>query len=263
MAKATGLGSGLGRLVGRAAIVTGGARGIGKAICEAYAAEGAAVWIADLHGGEAEELATKLRESGAEAGGGYCDVRSFDNVRDVVDAAADTFGHLDILVGNAATLTPAATIEDLEESDWTQALAVNVTGAFHLCKHGLPHLKRNGGGSIILTASQMGRVGNAGSAAYCTTKGALIQLAKTMALDHADDNIRVNTLSPGGTATERLFGRYGSPEGAEKGWGVTMHPLGRLGRPEEMAKGAVFLASEESSFMTGADLLLDGGYSAR
>jgi len=251
------------RLDGRAAIVTGGARGIGKAICQAFAAEGAAVWIADLHGGEAEDLAETLRAQGVEAGGGYCDVRSADSVRDVIDQAVSAFGHLDTLIANAAALTPPATVDDLEESDWNQALAVNLTGAFHLCKFGIPHLKRNGGGAIILTASQMGRVGNPGSAAYCATKGALIQLAKTMALDHADDNIRVNTLSPGGTATDRLFSRFGSPEAAEAEWGETMHPMGRLGRPDEMAKGAVFLASEESSFMTGADLLLDGGYSAR
>ena len=253
------------RLQGRAAIVTGGARGIGKAICEAFADAGAAVWVkADLHGAEAEALADDLRARGVEAGGGYCDVRSFDGVRDVVDTtAAEAFGHLDTLVANAATLTPFATVEDLEESDWTQALAVNLTGAFHLCKHGLPHLKRNGGGSIILTASQMARVGTPGSAAYCTTKGGLVQLARTMALDHAADNIRVNTLSPGGTATDRLFNKFGSPEAAEKSWGEAMHPLGRLGRPDEIAKGAVFLASKEASFMTGSDLLMDGGFSAR
>src|SRR3546814_4734425 len=99
----------------------------------------------------------------------------------------------------------------------------------------------------------MARVGNPGSAAYCTTKGGLVQLAKVMALDHAADGIRVNTLSPGGTATDRLFSRHGSPELAESEWGKPMHPLGRLGRPEEMARGAVFLASDESSFMTGSD----------
>ncbi|MCR9073800.1 MAG: SDR family oxidoreductase [Alphaproteobacteria bacterium] len=251
------------KLEGRAAIVTGAARGIGKAICEAFVEEGAAVYVADLHGGEAEALAAALAESGGRAAGGYCDVRSTDSVRDVVEQAANAFGGLDILVANAATLTPKATLETLEEEDWTQALAVNLTGAFHLCKHGIPHLKRAGGGSIILTASQMGRVARAGSTTYCTTKGALIQMAKGMALDHAEDGIRVNTLSPGGTATDRMTAQFGTMEEAEKHWGLAMHPLGRLGQPLEMARGAVFLASEDSSFMTGADLLLDGGYSAR
>ncbi len=252
-----------GRLADKVAIVTGAARGIGKAIVELFAAEGAAVWIADLHGAEAEALAARIRAGGGRAEGAYCDVRSTDSVLDAVDAAVDAFGGLNVLVGNAATLTAPATVEDLDEADWAQALAVNLTGAFHLCKHGIPHLKRAGGGSVILTASQMARVGTPGSAAYCTTKGGLVQLAKVMALDHAGDGIRVNTLSPGGTATDRLFTRYGSPEQAEAQWGVTMHPLGRLGRPDEMAKGALFLASDESSFMTGADLLMDGGYSAR
>lgn len=251
------------RLEGRAAVVTGAARGIGKAICEAFVEEGAAVFVADLHGGEAETLAKALRDSGGRAEGGYCDVRSTDSVKDVVDQAAGAFGGLDILVANAATLTPRATIETLEEEDWTQALAVNLTGAFHLCKHGIPHLKRAGGGSIILTASQMARVARAGSTTYCTTKGALVQMAKGMALDHAEDGIRVNTLSPGGTATDRMVAQFGDLDQAEKEWGLAMHPLGRLGQPAEMARGAVFLASEESSFMTGADLLLDGGYSAR
>jgi NAD(P)-dependent dehydrogenase (short-subunit alcohol dehydrogenase family) len=251
------------KLEGRVAIVTGGARGIGRAICEAFVAEGAAVYIADVHGGEAEALADALKATGGRAEGGYCDVRSTDSVRDVVDQAAGAFGGLDILVANAATMTPKATIETLEEEDWTQALAVNLTGAFHLCKHGIPHLKHAGGGSIILTASQMARVARAGSAAYCTTKGALVQLAKAMALDHAEDGIRVNTLSPGGTATERMVVQFGDMAQAEKQWGLAMHPLGRLGQPSEMGKGAVFLASEDSSFMTGADLLLDGGYSAR
>lgn len=252
-----------GRLADKSAIVTGAARGIGKAIVEAFVAEGATVWCADLHGAEVEAMVTSIRDAGGRAEGGYCDVRSTDSVLDAVDAAVEAFGGLDVLVANAATLTPVATVEDLDEADWTQALAVNLTGAFHLCKHGIPHLKRAGGGSIILTASQMARVGNPGNAAYCATKGALVQLAKVMALDHAADGIRVNTLSPGGTATDRLFSRHGSPERAEAEWGKPMHPLGRLGRPEEMAKGAVFLACEDSSFMTGADLLMDGGYSAR
>jgi NAD(P)-dependent dehydrogenase (short-subunit alcohol dehydrogenase family) len=106
-------------------------------------------------------------------------------------------------------------------------------------------------------------VARAGSAAYCATKGALVQLAKAMALDHAEDGIRVNTLSPGGTATDRMIQQFGDLPQAEKQWGLAMHPLGRLGQPAEMGRGAVFLASDDASFMTGADLLIDGGYSAR
>lgn len=253
----------MGKLDGKVAFVTGGARGIGRAIVDSFVEEGASVWIADLHRGEVDDLAASLVERGGKASGGYCDVRSTDSVKDAVGEAVEVFGGLDILVANAATLSPRATIEELEESDWTQALAVNLTGAFHLCKHGIPHLKAAGGGTIILTASQMARVGRPGSAVYCATKGAIVQLAKTMALDHAADGIRVNTLSPGGTATDRLITQFGDLETAEKDWGARMHPLGRLGQPEEIAKGAVFLASADSSFMTGADLLIDGGYAAQ
>jgi NAD(P)-dependent dehydrogenase (short-subunit alcohol dehydrogenase family) len=122
-------------------------------------------------------------------------------------------------------------------------------------------LRAAGGGSIIHVASQMGRVAWPGQAAYCAAKGALLQLAKVMALECADDGIRVNTLSPGGVATDRLARRFGDLETAEREWGPK-HPLGRLGRPQEMGAAAIFLASDESSFMTGADLLVDGGYTA-
>ena len=149
----------------------------------------------------------------------------------------------------------------MEEEHWHRTIAVNLTGAFLICKHAIPHLRAAGGGSIILVASQMARVANAGQAAYCATKGALVQLAKGIALDHAGDNIRANTLSPGGTATDRMVARFGDLETAERVWG-TKHPMGRLARPEEMAPGAVFLASDDSAFMTGADLLIDGGYTA-
>ena len=129
------------------------------------------------------------------------------------------------------------------KDDWQQALAVNLTGAFLICKHSIPELRRAGGGNIILIASQMAQVANAGQTAYCATKGALVQLAKGMALDHVGDNIRVNTLSPGGTATERLARRFGDLDNAQKIWGPK-HPMGRLGEPEEIARGAVFLASD-------------------
>ena len=170
-------------------------------------------------------------------------------------------GALHVLVSNAAVFSPIATVEEMAEVDWDRALAVNLTGAFLVSKHAIPHLRAAGGGSIILVASQMARVANAGQTAYCATKGALVQLAKGMALDHVKDGIRVNTLSPGGVATARMAARFGSLEEAERVWGPK-HPMGRLARAEEIARGAVFLASDDASFMTGADLLIDGGYTA-
>ena len=143
-------------------------------------------------------------------------------------------------------------------ADWERMLAVNLTGSFLLCRAVLPLMIAGGGGSIILIASQLGRVGSAGRAAYCATKGALIQLAKVMAIHHADQNIRVNTLSPGAVETERLLRRYSSFAAASEALGPK-HLFGRLG---EIATAAVFLASDAASFVTGGDLLVDGGYTA-
>ena len=136
-----------------------------------------------------------------------------------------------------------------------------MSGAFHICKHALPYLQSAGWGNIIIIPSQMARVANAGQAAYCATKGALVQLAKGMALDYAAAGIRVNALSPGGVVTNRVIERHGDIESAQKEWGPK-HALGRLAEPDEIARGALFLASEDSAFMTGADLLMDGGYTA-
>ena len=249
----------MGRLEGKVAFVTGAGAGIGAAICRAFVHQGAQVYGADLNPQSVAELAAELGENMAH---GACDVSDSASVAAAVDKAVERFGGLDVVVANAATFTPVMRIDKLDEAQWRKALDVNLTGVFLTCRHTIAHLEARGGGSIIATASQMARVASPGTAAYCTTKGGVCQLAKTMALELAEVNIRVNTLSPGGTATDRLSRRFGDLEEAERAWGPR-HPIGRLGRPHEIANGAVFLASDESSFMTGADLLIDGGYAAQ
>ena len=177
------------------------------------------------------------------------------------DAAHQAFGRLDILVSGAAPHDPSGTVIETSLADWQRVLDINLTGSFLLCRAALPLMIAGGGGSIIFIASQLGRVGSAGRAAYCATKGALIQLAKVIALDHAAENIRANTLSPGGVETQRTLNRYGSFRNAREQLGAK-HLVGRLGRPDEIAGAAVFLASDAASFVTGSDLLVDGGYTA-
>jgi NAD(P)-dependent dehydrogenase (short-subunit alcohol dehydrogenase family) len=175
--------------------------------------------------------------------------------------AVEAFGKLTTLVNVAATVTPDGTVETLALDDWNEALAVNLTGAFLMCKYAVPEIRKAGGGTIITIASQLGQIGVGGRAPYTTSKAGLIQLTKCLAIDHAADGIRANSLSPGGVDTARILRRFKSREDANRARGPA-YLLGRPGRAEEIAAGALFLASEESSFMTGADLLLDGGYLA-
>ena len=244
-------------LKGKAAIVAGGGGGIGSAIVRAFAQAGAAVACVDLDLSKAQAVA---REAGSRCIGIACDVSSESDTKKAVEQAASAFGRLDILVNGAAGLDPSATVLDLDLAAWNRVFAVNVGGAFLMSRWAIPHMAAAGGGSIIHIASQLGTVGTPGRVAYCSTKGALITMAKAMASDHAHQNIRVNTLSPGGTETDRML-RFGSMEKAREVLG-SKHVMKRLGLPDEIAAGAVFLASDASSFMTGADLRIDGGYNA-
>ncbi|MBI2158941.1 MAG: glucose 1-dehydrogenase [Candidatus Rokubacteria bacterium] len=248
-------------LAGKIALVVGAATGIGRAIARELAGAGAAVVCADLDGAGADATAAAIEAAGGRALARRSDVTRAADAEADVAAARAAFGGLDVLVFGAATLEPTATVLELSEADWNRTLAVNLTGAFLVSRAALPALRARGGGSIIFIASQLGRVGAAGRPAYCATKGALVQLAKVMAADHARDGVRVNTLSPGAVETGRLLHRYGDMAAARAALGPK-HLLGRLGQPEEIARAALFLASDASTFMTGADLLVDGGYTA-
>ncbi len=249
------------QLEGKAALISGAGGDICRAIALAFAKAGAAVACCDIDAATAAETARMIGDAGGQAISQVCDVASESDTLAAADAAQRAFRRIDILVSGAAPNDPSGTITEVTVADWRRVLDINLTGSFLLSRAVLPIMAAGGGGSIIFIASQLARVGAAGRGAYCATKGALVQLAKVMAIDHAAQNIRVNTLSPGAIETQRTLHRHGSFEVARQLNGPK-HVLGRLGRPDELTGAAVFLASDASSFVTGSDLLVDGGYTA-
>lgn len=246
-------------LAGKTAIVTGAGNGIGRAIASLFASAGAAVLCADINQASAQATEQAIKHAGGRAQAQACDVSREADARAAAVAASTAFGPVHILVNAAATDDPNGTVIDTEPAVWTRVFAVNVMGAYLMSRAVLPSMIAAGGGSIIHIASQLGRVGAPARAAYCASKGALIQLAKAMAVDHAAQNIRVNSLSPGAVETQRLVLRFGDMDTARRVSGPK-HLLNRLGQPDEIAQAALFLASDAASFMTGADMLVDGGY---
>jgi NAD(P)-dependent dehydrogenase (short-subunit alcohol dehydrogenase family) len=249
----------MGRLQDKVAIVTGAGGGIGAAICRQFAAEGAAVVGIDIDADALERMAASVHVAKARVSTLCADVSEEATAEEAVVRAREKFGRLDVLVSNAVYDLPHAPLTAVAPADWRRTMAVNLDSAFLFSKHAIPAMEAAGGGSIILIASQLGRVARPGRTWYCAAKGALIQLAKAMALDHAGQNIRVNSLSPGPVETARYVRNFATLEAARASHRTL---VGRLGAPDEIAAGAVFLASEESRFMTGADLLIDGGYTA-
>lgn len=251
------------RLENKVALITGGNRGIGEAMVRLFAAEGARVVTVGRRAALGEALESELRGAGADVTFIAGDVTDEDIVAGLVAETVRRHGRLDILVNNAG-VAPAAPVEAMDVADWDRTMAINVRSMFLMSKHAIPELRRSRG-CIINLGSTFGTVGAGGSAAYAVTKAAAVNFSKSLALELAADGIRVNALCPGGTETEFLnewFDATGNPEGTRQ-WLVDHHPMGRLGTPQEQAKAALFLASDDSSFVTGHALLVDGGYTAQ
>jgi len=247
-------------LRGRVAIITGGASGIGRATAVLFAREGAAVAIVDVNGTDGMATAQAIVKDGGRALFASADVTRAADCRRVVKHTVDTLGGVHILFNNAGIIRRASVV-DLEESDWDRVMQVNVKSVFLMSKCVVPIMAAAGGGSIINTASGWGLVGGPKAVAYCASKGAVVLLTKAMAIDHGGANIRVNCLCPGDTDTAMLrteAQQLGEPADrflAE----AARRPLQRVGRPEEIAQAALYLASDASSFVTGTALVVDGG----
>jgi NAD(P)-dependent dehydrogenase (short-subunit alcohol dehydrogenase family) len=247
------------RLGNKVAVITGGGSGIGRATAELFAREGARVAVADFKADVGREVVQAIGSSGREALFVQVDVSDRTQVQHMVDATLEAYGRIDILF-NGAAIFAFGTALDTDDTTWNRVLAVNLNGTFWCCKAVLPHMINRGGGSIINVSSSTGAYDAKGNTvAYVTSKGGVALLTKAMAIDHAKANVRVNALCPGPTDTPMLRGVL-SPEQMEA-FAATF-PMGRMGRPEELAHAALFLASDESSFVTGAMMAVDGGQTA-
>jgi NAD(P)-dependent dehydrogenase (short-subunit alcohol dehydrogenase family) len=248
------------RLKNKIAIITGGGSGIGRETAILFSREGAKVVVADCNSPNGKDTVQNIQDNGGEALYIDVDVSSSDQVTDMVDKTIKTHGCIDILFNNAGILY-FGTVLDTSEEIWNKILSVNLTGTFHCCKAVLPHMIENRGGSIINMSSSTGaHDAGANAAAYVTSKGGVTLLTKAMAIDHAQDNIRVNAIAPGPTDTLMLKDVFS--EDALIAFKNTL-PVKRLGKPEEIAYTALYLASDEASFVTGAIFAIDGGQTAQ
>ena len=242
------------KLKNKVAIITGAGSGIGLATAQLFIKEGSKVVIADITP-EAQKVTESL---GKNAWFIHVDVRQEKDIKHMMKETVNRFGHIDILMNNAG-IGKNILIEEMSEKDWNEIISTNLRGVFFGIKHVVPFMKKQGG-VILNTASELAFVGDIGWSAYAASKGGIVQLTKVAAIELMQYNIRVNALCPGPTATSMLLENTTK---AEKERIEELVPLGRLGRPAEIARGALFLASDDSSFMTGANLLIDGGIIAK
>ncbi len=253
------------RLKGKVAIVTGAALGLGRAIAIRMAEEGASVAVLDMAEAEGQALAAELSARGLPARFWRCDVSREADVASVIGQVAEHFGRLDVLVNNAGVSGANKPTHEITEAEWDWVQSINVKGVFFCTKHAIAHLKRAGGGSIINLSSIYGLVGGPDVPPYHASKGAVRLMSKTDALIYAPDKIRVNSIHPGFIWTPMVEHHLSAVGDLEEGRKATaaLHPLGHIGEPDDIAWGAVYLASDEAKFVTGSELVIDGGYTAR
>lgn len=249
-----------GALQGKSALITGAASGIGRATAVLFSLRGASVFLTDLNEAAGREVEREITSTGGRAIFERADVAVSKDCRRVAQLVLQQFGAIDILFNNAGIIRRASVIE-LAEDEWDRVMDVNVKSIFLLSREVIPVMEKAGGGSIINTASGWGLVAGPRAVAYCASKGAVVLLTKAMAIDHGPQKIRVNCICPGDTDTNMLRGEARQLGASEEHFlaEAARRPLGRVGKPEEIAQAALYLASDASSFVTGTALVVDGG----
>jgi NAD(P)-dependent dehydrogenase (short-subunit alcohol dehydrogenase family) len=251
----------MGRLDNKVAVITGAASGIGLATATRFAGEGAAVVIGDLNQDGGEAAVRQCKENGGRAVFQKCNVESESDIKSLIDRAVREYGRLDIMFNNAGVGGALGSIEETSLEHWDKTQAVLLRAVFIGMKHAVPHMKRNGGGSIISTASVAGLRGGAGPHSYTAAKTAVIGLTRSVALEVGEHKIRVNCICPGGINTPMLANRFGGQQSAEV-FLTQLQAIRRAGHPEDIANMALFLASDESQWITGTAMVVDGGMTA-
>jgi NAD(P)-dependent dehydrogenase (short-subunit alcohol dehydrogenase family) len=254
------------RLNEKTIIVTGGASGIGGAACRKLAEEGATVAITDVQDAAGEKLADEINETGGTARYWNLDVTEESRIKEVFAEVNETFGSIDGLVNNAGISGVDKPTHQVSKEEWDQVMKINVDGVFLCTKYVIPYMKENGSGNIINMSSIYGIIGNKDLPPYHASKGAVRLMTKNDALTYAEDNIRINSVHPGFIDTplvDELAERKGISAEEFRSQLDSLHPMGHIGKPEDIANGIAFLASEEAGFMTGSELVIDGGYTAQ